>query len=1109
MRSRTTLVTALAAAGLAFAAACSSPTPERSSAFPITSRAQLVGGARALGEVGDIRLENERVRIVIQSPGFSRGFGVYGGSLVDADFRRPSEHGSSAGGIGSDQFGELFPMFFVQACAVDAVRILDDGSRGGPAKVEASGTAGDFLELASLLNRAATGSNADWRNGDSTPRLRYRTIYELAPGARWVTIRFVVENIADEVMRFPSDDAKSLLGVLGLSTDGFTLPVGDVALFGATNKVFIPGIGFDLRFGLDEAYKRKVDFPAFPGILGEFIASRAEGTSYGIVAEPSDANFVWNKRAAYAGNPTPIDKSTLLFPFVASGFVGIFHNEAPASLAPGEQVAFTRQFILGDGDVQSVLDGIHELRKVKVGRFGGQLFDTSAGAPLEGARVIVYQNLPDGSRRPYSQVDARAHGSFQGTLPPGSYALRPVGHARWIGGFTDITVREGETTSVQLSLLGPGRIVVRIVDDRGVPLPAKASAVGTYPKEFAGELPRSFLFDLQAGEHFRQTDFVADDPSDDATRRFLEDTAFTSDGVAELAVRPGTYDVWASRGPFYSTDHRVITVKPGRTETLSFALRRTVRADGWFSGDTHVHSRNSIDSSMDLETRVRALAAEGVDWAVATDHNFVTDYRPFVERTRLGEWLHPVVGLEMTALESGHFNGFPLRYAIGPVTHGSFEWARQTPDFIFDRMRQMGSLSPEQTFIQVNHPRDGVLGYFSQYGRSTRDMSELVPSAFGQFTQPTGPAFRKANGESAFSEKFDAMELANGKLLWEIHHARVPTPVPANAPAGTPAAGRVLVDASGEVLFPGAVEDWFQLLNQGKRPVGMGSGDSHDAEDEPGQFRTMVQLGDATPRTMGDAGIVAALRAHKAVVTNGPMVDFFVDGAKASSVGSTVRAAGASVTMRLRVQTADWQNVRRINVWRNGLLALTKSVDPARNLQTAPLDEPITLDLAKDGNGAPIDTWFVVEAIGDKSLFPVIAPAEVPPVLLTEAVASLAGPLGLANADSNPLAPPKTFAIFPYAITNPVWVTTTDGPFRAPGVLPFAAIDAPENESGLSYDIVPRPSYEKPATTSTQSYRTQAHDYRRVVPLFYPRSSNPYDVRKVLSRIGHGGGHGE
>jgi len=463
----------------------------------------------------------------------------------------------------------------------------------------------------------------------------------------------------------------------------------------------------------------------------------------------------------------------------------------------------------------------------------------------------------------------------------------------------------------------------------------------------------------------------------------------------------------------------------------------------------------------------------------------------------------------MTTLESGHFNGFPLRYDIGPVTHGAFEWARQTPDYVFDRIRAMGSLGPENTIVQANHPRDGILGYFAQYNRSTRDMSEVAPSAFGQFTLPAGPAFRSATGASTFSDKFDAMELANGKLYWEIHHHRVPAELPADAPAGTPSAGRVLLDASGEVSFPGAVEDWFQLLNTGKTTLGMGTGDSHDPEEEAGQFRTMVYLGATSPREIRDEDIVAGLHAHRAVVTNGPMIDFAVDSSTTTSIGSTVKAQGSSVALKVRVQTAPWQNIARVNVWRNGLLASSRTLDPNRDYAAFPFEETINVDLAKGAGGAPIDSWFVVEAIGDKSLFPVVVPAEVPPVLLTEAVASLAGPLGLTGSSGGSVAPPKTFAVFPLAITNPVWVKTTDGPFQAPGLQPFAAIDDVKNDPGIRYEIVPRPAYAKPVVTSTQSYRTQARDYRRTVPLFYPRSDNPYDIRKVLSRIGHAGGHVE
>ena len=83
----------------------------------------------------------------------------------------------------------------------------------------------------------------------------------------------------------------------------------------------------------------------------------------------------------------------------------------------------------------------------------------------------------------------------------------------------------------------------------------------------------------------------------------------------------------------------------------------------------------------------------------------------------------------------------------------------------------------------------------------------------------------------------------------------------------------------------------------------------------------------------------------------------------------------------------------------------------------------------------------------------------------------------------------------------------SSGAFKASGVQPFAAVDDAANDPGIRYEIVPRPAYTIPVVTSTQSYRTQAHDYRRTVPLFYPRSNNPYDIRKVLARFGHAGGH--
>jgi hypothetical protein len=100
----------------------SEPLPPR--AFRVTDRTQLFGGGpRALGEVGDYMLQNDRIRVVIQNAGFSRGFGVYGGGIIDADLRRFDEQGRSESNRlgGHDIFAEMFPSFFFQAVACDKV----------------------------------------------------------------------------------------------------------------------------------------------------------------------------------------------------------------------------------------------------------------------------------------------------------------------------------------------------------------------------------------------------------------------------------------------------------------------------------------------------------------------------------------------------------------------------------------------------------------------------------------------------------------------------------------------------------------------------------------------------------------------------------------------------------------------------------------------------------------------------------------------------------------------------------------------------------------------------------------------------------------------------
>ncbi len=1109
-----------------------------------TSRSELVGGERALGEPGDIIMKNEKIRLVIQKEGFSRGFGVYGGGLIDADLRRPREEGTNIEALGNDQFAELFPAFFVQAVNVDSVEILDDGVDGGPARVEASGLAGDFLELAGVLNRAVTGSNQSFRNPNSEPRIRYSTIYELEPNKQYVTIRFRVKNIGTAATAYPGRDARTLFSLIGLPLQGFTVPSGDIALFGATSKVFIPGVGFDLRFGLERAYQRDIDFPAFPGFVSDFVASRGENTSYGYIVDPggcgvkdkpecaqttcsysqvgnrcdwdeaccSLCNYAYQKRDIYADGHTPITNSSLLVPFVASSFVGVFHNEAPPCLKPEESFEVVKRFVVGSGDVGSVLDVINEIRGDTLGRLAGELYDGATGEPLPDMSVVVFQRFSDGQRRVYSQYDTRQKGVFGGTLAVGSYSLKVVGGNRPATAFTDFEITAGKTTALILESEPAGRIFVNIYDDHGNRLPAKATAVGRYAAEDSGRLTPEFLFDLEAGESFRSSDLVPDDANNPDTREFIESVSFTEDGVAELRVRPGEYDIVSSRGPEYDTVTTRVSVRSGEAASVQHRLRRVVDTAGWMALDSHIHSRKSIDSDMDLDERVRALAAEGVEIAVSTDHNYITDYGPYVGRNNLHPWLRSVVGLEMTTLESGHFNGFPLRYQVGPITHGSFEWARRRPDQIFEDIRNLGLNGPENTIVQVNHPRDSILGYYTQYGRDPLTTAQIPSTFIDQFINPTGPAFRNEDGTTTFSFDYDAVELLNGKLYYEVRHYRVPEELPpGNLPSPLPPTGTILRGADNSVAFPGVIDDWFNTLNLGYRFIGVGTGDSHVGFDEAGQFRTMVYVGTDSPHRVTERMLVDGLRSRRAVATNGPLIDFWVDDPELGVMGQTIATGDSKVSLTYRITAAPWMSLERVNIYRNGVIALSRELDPERDMAAQPFEETVSLDLATDTAGSPIDSWFVVDATGYRSMHPVIRTVEVPPVLLTDALASLAGPLGLANDEFGDLRPPEVYPVTPYAITNPVWVKThAEGLFHPPGVVPFAVQNLPENDPKWQAGIYAASTVSRPQrVVDARSRVARVHTGgRRNVPLFYPFSDDIEDVRKVMGRLGALGRHG-
>jgi hypothetical protein len=111
------------------------------------------------------------------------------------------------------------------------------------------------------------------------------------------------------------------------------------------------------------------------------------------------------------------------------------------------------------------------------------------------------------------------------------------------------------------------------------------------------------------------------------------DRILWTDATGDLSVPvvPGTLRVTISRGLEYDAFVATsVAVADGATVPVDARLEKVVDTAGWISIDTHLHSEMSTDSTLPLDDRIRAVAAEGVEVPVSTDHDMITDYAPVI-----------------------------------------------------------------------------------------------------------------------------------------------------------------------------------------------------------------------------------------------------------------------------------------------------------------------------------------------------------------------------------------------------------------------------------------------------------------------------------------------
>ncbi len=435
-----------------------------------------------------------------------------------------------------------------------------------------------------------------------------------------------------------------------------------------------------------------------------------------------------------------------------------------------------------------------------------------------------------------------------------------------------------------------------ITDPQGAAIPGRLTFV------VAGEQDPDLFPNTQA------------DPDHLAVRR---NVIYTLEGRGAVTVPPGEYTVYASRGLEWSIDSARVTVRPSGEAILDATLYHEVDTSGWVSGDFHLHTLTySGHGDSNMNERIISLVGEGVEFAVATDHNHHTDYAPTIEHLHAHEHLSAVVGDEVST-PVGHFNAFPLS-ATSPTIPSRLTDANALFSIIRTQANEFG-LRP---VIQLNHPRWGDIDYFGRTG--------LDPVT----GRPTTPQY---------SEDFDTIEIFNENEGWGYYRVGLD---------GVPT----------EQQSHSVLQDWFNLLNLGHRYAAVGNSDSHTVHNDMcGYPRNFVQMASDDPASVDVPELATSLRESRVFTTIGPFVEFSAGGVP---MGGDAAATNGSVELAIRVQAASWVAVDRVKVIVNG--DVVRVIEVPQTGDAVRLDTALTLPVRRD-------CWVSLLVEGDTSLSPIVS----------------------------------------------------------------------------------------------------------------------------------------
>ncbi len=687
-----------------------------SSAKVIDSESQLIGGEQAMGRAGDVLLQNDLVRVIIDQPGRTMGPLLSGGGIVDADLQR------APGEAGKDAFGRMALFYaFGRLSSVKDVEIISDGSNGGPAIVASTGkdVVHDLINLGSVVRNQA-GLDINFVVDPNKPLpLRLTTYYVLSPGESRVRV----------LTAFCNDGESPVLAPI--------LELLDVGAF----EIFNPG-----RCGATLGGSKLDPNDDCTFAPSKWFGTQGDGVAYGMRSSSlADLNqpVAANALIGYGGVMGVFVEGESLSGVLTWTNPDVRTRPGTFNVRPGQWRGYLRDFMIAKD-----LAGVNAVMLDADGKATGNVSVTATlpgGAPAPHARVSIL----DGAGAMVAVMEADATGLATAKLEPGTYKVSGSLAGRLVGPQVTVTVAAGQTATGAVVMGEAHQLTVTVKDAAGTPMPAKVTV-------FCSGGPCPFSAATYAQHYLLESfDMGA------ASIGFVP-----VNGQLQLTLPPGEYDVVVSRGPEYSTWP---DTWPGagfhvdlRTAdaTAAATLGRIVDTPGWMSADLHVHAINSTDSAVRNSVRAASFLSEGVDVLLSTDHEFITDFAPIVRELGADQLMATMIGEEVTTFTHGHFNTFPLVRNEAFANGGAFDHAggEDAPTL---RMPQVFSGIKEQhpgAVVQLNHPRGGS-GVLTQLKVDTATLATHgIPAEFNMAVDPTATA----DDTKLFGDGFDLIESANG-----------------------------------------------------------------------------------------------------------------------------------------------------------------------------------------------------------------------------------------------------------------------------------------------------------------------------------------------------------